>query len=80
MAASQTLDVFALPGGFPGVYVVPRLVFDLDADIHFVNGLPISAFAPHPVVDDLLYVTTGHPESLSFLPDGYEEPGTWLGG
>lgn len=38
-----------------------------------VNGRPVTAVAPHPEFDDLLYAATGHPEALSFLPDPYVE-------
>ncbi len=38
-----------------------------------VNGRPITAVAPHPEFDDLLYATTEHPESLASLPDPYVE-------
>ena len=38
-----------------------------------VNGRPITAVAPHPDLDDLVFVTTGPPDSLSFLPDPYVE-------
>lgn len=79
MAASQTFDDFALPGGTHDVYIIPRVYIDPDADIFFVNGRPVTAFAPHPAVDDLLYLTTGHPETLSFLPDDYWEPGFGFG-
>ena len=38
-----------------------------------VNGRPITAVAPHPQLDDLVYVTTGPPDALAFLPDPYVE-------
>ncbi len=38
-----------------------------------VNGRPITALAPHPQLDDLVYVTTGTPDALAFLPDPYVE-------
>ncbi len=38
-----------------------------------VNGRPITALAPHPQLDDLVYVTTGPPDALAFLPDPYVE-------
>ena len=38
-----------------------------------VNGRLITAVAPHPHLDDLVYLTTGPPETLSFLPDPYVE-------
>ena len=38
-----------------------------------VNGRPITALAPHPQLDDLIYVTTGAPDALAFLPDPYVE-------
>ena len=38
-----------------------------------VNGRPITAVAPHPDLDDLVYVSTGPPDTLSFLPDPYVE-------
>ena len=38
-----------------------------------VNGRPITALAPHPQLDDLVYVTTAAPDALAFLPDPYVE-------
>ncbi|MBL8879823.1 MAG: hypothetical protein JNG88_11950 [Phycisphaerales bacterium] len=80
MAASQTFDSFAQSGGFGGVYVVPLAYIDPTADIYFVEGRVVTAIAPHPTVDELVYVTTGHPATLSFLPDEYFETGTPHGG
>ena len=38
-----------------------------------IRGRRVTAIAPHPEADDLFYVTTGHPETLAFLPDPYVE-------
>ncbi len=38
-----------------------------------VNGRPITAIAPHPDLDDLVFVTTGPADALAFLPDPYVE-------
>lgn len=80
MAASQTFDTFAQSGGSSDVFMIPLVYIDPDADLFFLNGRVVTAMAPHPTVDDLVYATTGHPELLSFLPDGYWELGAWFGG
>jgi hypothetical protein len=67
----QSLDAYVQPAGFHGVYAVPMQHFDLDALPATIGGRPITAIAPHPRNEDLLYVTTEHPETLAFLPDPY---------
>jgi len=66
-------DKFVQGTGFADVYVVPMGVLDLDAGPLSVQGRRVTAVAPHPEADDLLYITTGHPETLAFLPDPYVE-------
>lgn len=80
MAASQAFDSFAQSGGSSGVFVVPLVYIDPTADLYFVEGRAVTAIAPHPTVDELVYVTTGHPAMLGFLPDDYFEISTPLGG
>jgi hypothetical protein len=69
LTASPALDA--------DVYLIPAVELSetslLDDAPPTVNGRPVTAVAPHPELDDLTYVTTGHPESLSFLPDPYVE-------
>ena len=36
-----------------------------------IDDRPVTAIAPHPHDDDLIYLTTEHPEALAFLPDPY---------
>jgi hypothetical protein len=65
------LEASAVPAGLDGVYVVPIQNFDLDALPATINGRPITALALHPNDENLVYVTTEHPETLAFLPDPY---------
>jgi hypothetical protein len=67
----QVLDTYAQPSGFHGVYAVAMRHFDLDALPATIEDRPITAVAPHPRNEDMLYVTTEHPEVLAFLPDPY---------
>ncbi|MCK4341926.1 MAG: hypothetical protein KAY37_09415 [Phycisphaerae bacterium] len=53
----------------PGVYVLPIEVLNRYAPPWIVEGRLVRALAPHPDRDDLLYVTTEAPDTLSFLPD-----------
>lgn len=65
-------DVFVLSiDEFPATDLL-RLEDDTLA-IPTVNGRPITAIAPHPDLDDLVFVTTGPPDALAFLPDPYLE-------
>ena len=70
-AGTQPLDQRARPTGWHGVYVLALQDIDLDALPATIDGRPVTAFAPHPNDENLLYVTTEHPEALSFLPDPY---------
>ena len=69
--AFQQLDKYATPAGSDGVYVVAIEKIDLDALPAMIGDRPITALAPHPNHDDLVYLTTGHPETLAFLPEPY---------
>ncbi len=54
--------------GQPGVYIVPvDSLSAADASWTIVRR-PIRAWAPHPDIDDLVYVTTEAPDTLGFLP------------
>lgn len=66
---SVALDDFAQPAGMAGVYLLPREEFDWDSGPPTIDERPVTAVAPHPDADDLLYLTTEHPETLAFLPD-----------
>jgi len=70
---APNLDQFAQDTGLAGVFVVPLGAVDLDAGPLSIRGRQVTAIAPHPEADDLFYVTTGHPETLAFLPDPYVE-------
>jgi hypothetical protein len=70
---APNIDQFVQPTGLAGVYVVPLGAVDLDAGPWSIEGRRVTAIAPHPEAEDLLYATTGHPETLSFLPDPYVE-------
>ena len=70
---APNLDQVAQETGLAGVFVVPLGAIDLDAGPLSLGGRSVTAIAPHPQADDLLYVTTDHPETLSFLPDPYLE-------
>ncbi len=72
-AGTQALDSVVQPEGIEGVYVVATLDVDLEALPLSIGGRKVTAVGPHAVVDDLLYLTTEHPETLSFLPDPYIE-------
>jgi len=71
----SNLDQLAQDTGLASVFVVPLGAVDLDAGPLSIRGRRVTAIAPHPEADDLFYVTTGHPETLSFLPDPYVELG-----
>jgi hypothetical protein len=66
-------DKFVQETELAGVFLVPLGVLELDVGPLSVQGRRVTAVAPHPEADDLLYVTTGHPETLAFLPDPYVE-------
>jgi hypothetical protein len=61
------------PVGMAGVYVVSPTDLARCAPDGRINGRPIRAWAPHPEHDELIYVTTEHPETLAFLPEPYIE-------
>nr|QDY92652.1 hypothetical protein fos2004AM_00021 [uncultured Planctomycetota bacterium] len=61
------------PAGMQGVYLVPIELLEQHTLPWFINGRPVRAWAPHPEHEDLLYLTTEHPELLSFLPEPYVE-------
>lgn len=74
MAAGSFDDhVVAAPSEF--IFLISA---ELVADAHVwvpassvptIDGRPITALAPDPDFDDLVYVTTHHPDALMFLPD-----------
>mgnify|MGYP001343352901 FL=1 len=72
MAKTPTADKLQ-PTGMLGVYVVATVDFARYAADGRINQRPIRAWAPHPDHDDLVYLTTEHPETLAFLPDPYVE-------
>jgi hypothetical protein len=61
------------PAGMIGLYVVPTADFVRYAAAGRIDERPIRAWAWHPEHDDLIYVTTEHPETLAFLPEPYIE-------
>lgn len=75
------IEIAAVPVVDEDIFLVSRQeVFAVDdlsegaaEPVPTVNGRPITAIAPHPHLDDLVYLTTGPPETLSFLPDPYVE-------
>ena len=72
----MTTDVQkAIPGvrpiGRAGIYLATAGALDLDARPLTIDGRPVNALAPHPSDHHLVYLTTGHPETLAFLPDPY---------
>lgn len=61
------------PAGMPGVYLLPIELLRQYPPPWLIDDRPVRAWALHPERDDLLYLTTEHPESLAFLPDAYVE-------
>jgi len=70
-SGSQALDKFVKPAGLYGVYIVAMQYIDLENLPATIDDRPVTAIAPHPHDDDLIYLTTEHPEALAFLPDPY---------
>jgi hypothetical protein len=71
--SSPQLEQAAQATGMPLVYLAPRTSLDPDARVHIIDGRPVTAIAAHPTADDLLYLTTGHPELLASLADQASE-------
>ena len=69
--SAQNLDNLVKPAGPRGVYIIAIQDFDLDMLPAVIHGRPITALAPHPRQENLLYITVEHPETLGFLPDPY---------
>lgn len=67
----QSLDQVVKPTGMSGVYLTALRNIDLDALPAVIAGRPVTALAPHPHEEELIYLTTDHPETLAFLPDPY---------
>lgn len=73
---SEPLEALAQPSGLPDVFMI-QLASQDDIDDLFDDlppppllfGRPITAAAAHPDFEDVIYVTTGPPEALLFLPD-----------
>ncbi len=61
------------PAGMAGLYLVSTSELARQGLPGRVDNRPIRAWAPHPEDDELVYVTTEHPETLAFLPDPYIE-------
>ena len=73
IGSSSPLDSAAQATVIRGVYLVPTSALNPDDRVYFIDGRPVTAIAPHPTLADMLYMTTEHPDLLSFLPDGYVE-------
>jgi hypothetical protein len=67
------IDVFVRPAGAAGVYVAAADDIAAIGGRMTIGGRRVTAVAPHPRIDDLVYLTIGHPESLAFLEDDYVE-------
>ena len=65
----QNLDDSAEETGTPGVFLVALGAVDFDEGPLMINGDRVVALAPHPDLEDLLYLTTTHRDALAFLPD-----------
>lgn len=65
------LDDVAAPAGICGVYVAPREHVVVNGSPATIDGRPVTAVAPHPRDEQMVFVTTENPEMLGFLPDGY---------
>ncbi len=73
---SEPLEALAQPSGLPDVFMI-QLASQADINDLFDDlpppptlfGRPITAVAPHPELEDVVYVTTGPPEALLFMPD-----------
>lgn len=57
----------------PGVFIIPTRLLALSDPPWFVDGRRVVALAPHPNLEDHVFVTTEAPEALAFLPDLYVE-------
>ncbi len=65
----MSFNVNAEETKIPGVYLAAsNALADAPAGA-LIDGKPIRAYAPHPEFDQLIYVTTEHPDTLAFLPD-----------
>lgn len=62
-----------VPAGVAGVYLLPADALWAQGPPWLIEGRPVRAWALHPERADLVYVTIGHPESLTFLPEPYVE-------
>ena len=67
------LDDVAQTSGIEGVFVVALADVDFETRPWKIGNEVVTAYAPHPTADDLLYLTNRHPEMLSHLPDPYVE-------
>lgn len=70
-AGAGELDDVARSSGIEGVFVVALADVDLEARPLTIANEIVTAYAPHPTADDLVYLTNRHPEMLSHLPDPY---------
>ena len=72
-AAASELDDVARSSGIEGVFVVALADVDFEIRPLKIGHEIVTAYAPHPTADDLVYLTNRHPEMLSHLPDPYVE-------
>ncbi|MBK8916144.1 MAG: hypothetical protein IPM64_16375 [Phycisphaerales bacterium] len=71
------LEAEALAGPLPRVFILPRRQLVAAPRPARIGGESITFVAPHPAADDLVYVTTGPPALLDFLPDPAVEIEDW---
>ncbi len=73
MTIASLTDATPEPAATAGVYLVAAAELFAAAPPWSIAGRPVRAFAPHPDIADVLYVTTEHPETLGSLSDGHIE-------
>lgn len=70
---NHQLEKVVIPTSQPRVYLVAVAEIDPGGPPLLIDGRPVTAVAPHPEREDLVYLTTDVPETLDFLPDPITE-------